>query len=454
MCRGACSPFLKGEPTVVLRTAPIARILFLSSLGETRFAKVKVARKHLSMTSPRRIFYFFLFLGYLLLPFSSAPSDGGVISFGLPFLAISGALAILLSYKQISSIRFPILLAFIFLSFIAFTALIAPDPFQSFARVVPNIVGFMIFVGVYSILRKDPTYIVRFQNVALASGVVCALYYLINFIWKSLDHGIVLVIYERYVGGLASLPWGASNTIAQVLIIALCTTIHSYKTLRDGKLVRVSIFIIASAVLLTLSRSNLITLVLFLLCTSTKRRLLLVSALLCVCALLLIPLFGFEIDLTAYEALIDDRLDKDKVLSGNSRFESWAEKLDYWLINPLPPIGYYGSTFVFGMSGHSYWITTLIEQSVFSVVVSAIFFFYPAFTRWKKFSGGVIGLLLIMLGLMVEDPQFAQPYILMLWLYMGILYGAPGGIRSAMVRSLQTADLKMAKPERAGGHVS
>lgn len=362
--------------------------------------------------------YFFLFIvGMFLLNFSSSPSSGGVVSYGAPFLLLAALLFIPVFVNSLSEFSLQFLLwPTLFVMLMFFTSFLAVSALASLVRAAANFVGYLMFLGLIAASMRHRVSVDSIARVLLVSGAVLALYFLINMMLQSFAFGFRTVILERYVGGAMSLPWGASNIIAQVLLIS----VGSYLVINSKKKLDViCLFLICSGILFTFSRSVSILLVCMLYIILGFKRFSLLM-ILGATAALVYTMFqsGGSME---YDAFLSSRLSVENMQSGNGRLDTAFEKLNYFAQHPFEPIGYYSSTYNFTLSAHNYWITTLVEQSILSVIISLLFFGSVgrmAFVASRKVCYGFI---VIMFGLLVEDPQFVQPYIISLWVYFAVI---------------------------------
>jgi len=376
------------------------------------------------------LFYLFFGVGIVLLPFSTSPDDGGVVSFGLPFLfiaAIPAALIFVYRLKLVDPVLFFLSAAYIAL--IVVMTFFSPSFLQSSARMIVHVIGYLIFLGLVGVLVVDRHSQDIIARMCIISCCILAAYFLVNFVLTSLVTGVESVVMERYVGGAMSLPWGASNTIAQVLLLAFVF----FAVLENRKVIdSIFLLIISLGILFTFSRSVIFLMLLMYFVIFGARRLGKFS----IYGALLVFLIGFAVstDFSSFEGFIADRINPESIYTGNSRLDLMAEKIDYFLFNPLSPIGYYGSLSYFEYSAHNYWLTTLVEQSFIGIIVSFGFFLYVAYKAFSRSAKVGKAFVVIMLALMVEDPHFTQPYIIMFWALLAIL-GSSKGVRCSLPRS-------------------
>ncbi|WP_141232164.1 O-antigen ligase family protein [Pseudomonas lundensis] len=362
-------------------------------------------------------YYIFFTLGMMFLSFSSSPDSGGVITFGVPFFLMSIFLFVPVFTKAINNFSYNFLLwPTLFVALIFTTSLLAVAPLASMVRAAANLIGYMLFLGLVaaSIRRKIPAVLIA--RTLLSAGAVLAIYFIINFVYKSYLFGFQSVILERYVGGAMSLPWGASNTVAQVLLLSVgAYLVIEKKNKRDI----LFLFLICAAILLTFSRSVSFLLICMLYIIVGFRYFLSLSIVAAVIFLShsMVTSSGIE----GYDTFLSSRLSVENMQSGNGRLDSALEKLNYFIDHPFEPIGYYSSIYKFALSAHNYWVTTLVEQSILGVLISV--FLFCAVGRMAYLSSRKVfyGYLIVMMGLMVEDPNFVQPYIISFWVYLAML---------------------------------
>lgn len=388
-------------------------------------------------------------VGCLLLPFSTAPEDGVVFSFGIPFFA----LFVIALYTRIFSSRVVnysaiIVVPFFMLIIMGISIGFSPNILQSLSRWSVNVLGFLLFCGILISIQNKVLSFAVFEMGVVVFGVLLSIYYLGNMAYNSLVFGAEQVVVERYVGGLASIAWGASNNISAVLIFSLATALAAH--VRNEKRAFLSAsFVISLCILATFSRTGYVLMLLIYLARMMmlKRNpipIVLLTVLAMVLAYGLVD-YWREVDYESFERMFFDRFDQDNLITGNGRIDLWASRLEYFLNNPFQPIGYYGSLQVFdGVTAHNAYITLLLEQSILGLIVGAGFLVVPlykaialgvneAYTKSARLY--LVGLVAIMINLFFEDANFTHQYILMLWIYMAIVYGmTSSGIRTPLWR--------------------
>lgn len=368
------------------------------------------------------LFYASLWLGVALLPFSTSPDEGGVVTYGLPFLVvttiISSVLIYIYRFKSIDNVAVVFSTFYVFM--IVIMTLFSPTFVQSSVRMLFNVMGYFIFLGIMVVSSIGRYSIDKIARICIFSCCILAVYFLVNFGLAIFAFGFETVIVERYVGGAMSLPWGASNTIAQVLLLAFVfySVIH-----KGNKFDLVCLLMVSIGIVFTFSRS--VTALMLLMYPFVFGVRLIGKSVICVFVLLF---FGFvladgftSLDLSKYNEFIADRTNAEAIYTGNSRLDLMSNIIDYYFLNPLTPIGYYGSLTYFEYSAHNYWLTTLVEQSILGLIVSFLFLCYVAGKALLTSPKAGKSFMVILLGLMVEDPHFTQPYIILFWLLLGIL---------------------------------
>lgn len=389
---------------------------------------------------------FFLYWGLLLLPFSTSKDGrfGVVVFFGLPCLLLLGALVPIYLLEQSSRGRLGLKrnlysITFISAGYVASMLLfsfVSPMLVPSLVRAVPNLIGYFIFLYLvsFSVLPIDQLAAVytKVSRVLSASGTVLAIYFIGNIAVVSSDLGIRRVLLERYVGGAMSLPWGASNTIAAILLLPLISTacLRRFEA-RSGLGGYVQPAVMFLAILLTMSRGALCALLaaLALFFLTRKNYKLLIFVL--VIAAIAISAFYWG-DHALFAEIWAERASRQKMYEFNGRSEIWHSHLQYFLKHPFEPIGYYASLFTSERtSSHNLLLTTLLEQGIAGLALVLGLFVSAA--RWslaglacgtkrqRDFSALYLcGFFAIFINLQVEDANFTLPYIIYFWIFLGL----------------------------------
>lgn len=364
---------------------------------------------------PTKIFRVLMFLSLLLLAFSTTKEQGGVVTFSAPFLGLT--ILVLLPFALPNLLRidgYVFILSLSYITVMAVATLLSADVVQSFVRFffyLVAIVSFWLLLAVkdrFSINTEYLTKVIQF------AGVSISLYFISNFIYQSVEHGFVNVIYERQVGGLMSLPWAASNVIAQVLLLCLfsCLFVENKSSFSNF-----CVFLFFLAIVLTLSRSVLLLSLPMVFIYFGFVRFSIAFSILAVLITYWMTVYASGlIDLTGFYDFIERRANTNEILSGNDRFELSMNKIEYFLQHPFEPVGFYSSINQFQSTAHNYWVTTLVEQSLFALLVSillfSLFFIRACLLGFKV----GFGFFMVMMGLSVEDPQFTQQYTILIWM--------------------------------------
>lgn len=384
-------------------------------------------------------------LGMLLMPFSTGPGpDSFVIPFGLPFLIVAASLALpylfvkLVNFK--SNVLMLLILPFLHVVWLGFTVVSASLQLTaSGARAAVEFVGFLIFAYIISVSTSGRDGKLVFYNrglrVFVLSGGVLALYFLFSFYFAVDSYGAIAVLLSRYTGGLMSLPWGASNTIASILIMPIFVA-FGLAYLGQGRQRFFSLlfaFAMFTAVLVTQSRSALASILIgiFLLLVVKRTALPIIGI---VGIIIVVLLTGYFSGPDVLEIVFDKRFGDIAELSTlNGRFDIWEIALDYYMNQPLDPIGYYSSQYVFGFSPHNLVITTLIEQGVPGLFLIIALYFSGMLSSLRSSLNNkesnismaaffFCGIITLFIDAQFEDAQFTYPFIVYFWFFLGLLF--------------------------------
>jgi len=329
------------------------------------------------------------------------------------------------------------MLAFYYTFLILVSSFFSPEPKASLARVFPHILGFIIFLFILSLNSLDREERTRFYDKMTAnlvtSGTVMALYYIINLCLVAYSYGLKDVLLERYPGGLISLPWGATNVIAAALIMPIFTAIGKIDIVdsTSRKLTIIEVGIMVLAIFLTLSRNSIIViLVTFFILAMFKRDLKYFITL--IIFFIAVACLFFIYDEQTSTIIYELRSEGSDVSNLNGRIELLETYFMYFIDNPLTPIGYYGSQYIFQLSSHNLILSTLVEQGLHSLL-NLITLFGALFWRCvKRMRSGNLavsnlgcvyccGLLAVFFNLQFEDANFTQQYIIYFWIFLGIM---------------------------------
>jgi len=334
---------------------------------------------------------------------------------------------------------------FIAISAIAF-AFVALQPLPSLYRASM----LLLSIGSFLSLRAEMNTVPNNRNFISFglefAGLTLASYYLINLTIMCIAFGPASVLVERYVGGLSSLPWGASNVIAAALLIALTASL-SNMPLKETWISRVRPYfsiIIVAGILATLSRTvsilAIFILIFFFLKSEKKMYKLFCIAVAASAVAYIFPLY-VDFDSDALVRLIEDRTSTDKIRDLNNRSDIWNDSIKRIVGYPLEPFGYYGSLDAVGSSSHNALLTSLVEQTAIGAlpfICLWLWLFINGITRgfsWrvesKHAKGKVlsIGSAVIAANLLFEDPHYTAPYLIFFWTLLSIFANEVEGQR-------------------------
>lgn len=383
-----------------------------------------------------------VYAGLLFLPFSTGASDKSVvISFGLPFFLVAGYLVIMYLLRKgfnfAPQLRATLFLSTMFAGVMTVTAFFSLNVIASLARVLPNLIGYLIALFILSFVSEDTGKRLRCLNKmtqALAiSGAILAVYFSVNFFVAVKNNSLVEVIIQRYTGGLMSLPWGASNVVVAPLFVPLFAQFaRQYLGDRSklGNLIIVASII--TAVIISQSRTVLLLLIIaFLTIAALKQnvKFILILALVVIASLSVL----YQYDDDVFNFIVESRVTKSEDLSSfNSRPELWQENILYFLRDPLSFAGYYGSPYtMLGVSSHNILLTTLVEQGIAGFCVFVLLvtnYFYCGISACFKGNAlqrkiapvFLLGMAMMLVNLQLEDANFTQQYTIYFWIYFGI----------------------------------
>lgn len=393
---------------------------------------------------------YFMLVGCMLLPFSTSPNSGVVFSFGIPFFVLYIIFSSNIYFKAGSNTYHSILVfpISVVISTAVFTFL-SPEVDKSSIRLAVFVIGFLVFLSLFLRIKKDILTINYIEDCLVLFGAILSCYYIGNIVITSVSSGFGEVIIQRYVGGLSSLPWGASNVISAVIFFPLTAAIAAYLRRKNNYYLVASVLMFL-AILATMSRTGMVLLVaMYFASYFIKEKITLKQVLLPLFAVLVTIMMlsiGKLYSEEAFELLLSDRFSENNLSTGSGRYDSWTDKLTYASDNILDPIGYYASLYVFdGFTAHNYFITTLVEQSITGLIINTLFLIIPFILyRYKvqplmrnTYKWYLLGLAVAMINLFFEDANFTQPYMLISWIYMSICYGlaflshVPGSARQS-----------------------
>jgi hypothetical protein len=403
-----------------------------------------------------KFFRWLLIAGFALLPFSTQsktqesialftlpfPFFEGFYSPGLAILWLACIVGVVCWFQGGARIEFYsrpyILIAYSYVVLVLCLLPVVPDIRASLIRASSHLLGVLLFsllvsgVGYSSINRDQPSQ-AQLPLLALAiTGTILSLYYLLNTVAQTSLAGLQDVVYSRYTGGVNSLPWGASNIVAAVLIITLCAAMQYYTGPRQSRKMLLAVYVIASGVVATLSRNGALCLVLIILSYGLifgRQRLvwMLASGLFFTIILLLLIRANLLTDIV--ETRTSDFVDGTP-LAG--RQEIWSHYIEKLGERPFGFNGFYASLGEFGFSPHNWFLVTYWELGFLGVGLGLALVALPLIEIWREsrrrplLNSRSKTLLLalsftVFLNLQVEDPQFSHQYIVCWWTWQAAI---------------------------------
>jgi O-antigen ligase len=255
------------------------------------------------------------------------------------------------------------------------------------------------------------------------SGFILSIYYVANFFYAASNHGFGNVLFDRVTGGLASLPWGASNVVAGCIVITY-VVLTNIRSVKFSNVMFLS-FVFFLGIAVTFSKTGIVLFfVLFLSFIVSKKKVglsSLLSVIVFIVSFLVVMFYAFSSHLDALSDLVTQRSDFEDLASGNGRFNIWYQALMHFASSPLQPVGYYGSIYHFGHSSHNYYITLLLEQGVIPFFLHVIFFLVLFLKSIALSRLHVVGFIVILINLVFEDVNFVHPYMFYFSFYILIL---------------------------------
>jgi hypothetical protein len=327
------------------------------------------------------------------------------------------------------------------------TSFFAQDPLRSLSRAAFHVNGWFILFYFCTTLttgnrNADLERYRAFVKIFVRSGTVMAGYYIVNFAFQSFQYGVEAVIAERWTGGLASLPWGASNTVAAAVLIpfVLCLQMlaEDSSSRRDrnagiGILLNRAewgayAIIMASGILLTLSRT--VGAIMFIVLAFFFMRRAKVAMVLSIVLTLIGAALLTDFDLGG--EIIEQRFQQGDLDTFNNRSEIWSDFWGFVTANPFGFIGFYNCLFDIGYSGHNFSLTTYVEQSFIGWFAAAALFVIllrkarAVATRndpVDRIHGRFLlaALWAIALNLHFEDAHYTHQYITYWWVFVSLV---------------------------------
>jgi O-antigen ligase len=398
-------------------------------------------------------------LGLLLLPFStpsaSTLGDGVTavaIAYGLPFLALAAlgiAGGILGGWIRVSRrTSWTLFFCAVHVAAIVWFAGYA-GPGRMIARSSGAVLGFALFLYLISVTdtRGTPTpWYERFLSLVVLSGGVLGAYYIVNFVVRAGQYGVGPVLASRVIGGLAALPWNASNVVAGAMLTPFCLSfLVSPRTARVDAALRAAVGLMAGGILLTMSLGAIATAAGFLVIAMPRgSRLKTFTGLV---VLVVIAVGALRLWLGAeFATLLGLAFDLGSSAGGLDRVELFF-KPAFRIIasHPLSPVGYGNTPLVLPGGAHNIWLAYMIEMGVVGVVSWAAVFGALGWRALRLMGRGegrrrregwlyLCWLAAIFTHMMVETPIYTQQAAVYFWAGAGLLVAASGRGDASAVR--------------------
>ncbi|WP_295619181.1 O-antigen ligase [Chamaesiphon sp. GL140_3_metabinner_50] len=329
----------------------------------------------------------------------------------------------------------------------------------SFARSIFDFVGFAIFLYITSnsSISKDATLAYnKISSLFILSGFLMSVYFIINFLLAVQQNSLDKVLLERENGGLMSLPWGASNTIAACLMMPFFSALDRLfnapaqaqaetqiqaqilvkKKKKKSNWMLVIMVTIVMAILITQSRNVTITLLLSTIViggsTKNAKQTSIFVGLLAVIFLSITSFYGQDLD-TIFDARVGDGA--ADIGGFNGRTTLWVISIDYFFNHPLEPLGYFGMLGELGHTGHNIFLTTLVEQGIFGLVAYILFTINNftfclkkmatkslSFVTKRRMVLYTIANFAILIQLQFEDSNLTAQNIVYQWVFLALMY--------------------------------
>ena len=374
-------------------------------------------------------------IGVVSLTFSVAlMGETGIVSVGMPVLAFGLLASTGRLWPGFVRRRHPLVfdLALLYLCCVILSLFWSKNPLQAGWRVAMHVVGFVLWIYLVGAFATRGQAVVRRWALILAlSGVAMACHFLGNLLYLLLSGSIEQALVQRYSGGLMSLQWGASNTVAAALIFPilgamLLATTHP----RAWRLCVAMAAIMLLAIMATMSRNALGSLLIAgAVYAALQRRLQAFVGAVAVFGAMA-ALFAWAIGGDAFDLVMDIR-------SGSS---GYRDRLDLWrrgwgyLLQTFPkPIGFYGSMHRFEVSSHNFLFSYVIEIGAWGLAA----FIGLVAASWRELhrerrriiaAGAPVrpldvclaGFVAMLVNISFEDPQYTQPYIIFFWVFLAL----------------------------------
>jgi O-antigen ligase len=398
--------------------------------------------------------YIIFSLSMYLLPFSTGTGAGSfVIMFALPFFVllfffIAGSLITRkerINYPD--DLKLSLIFAIIHFFAIFIASLMNQSLIMSFARSIFDFFGFAIFLYITSHASKNQNAALVYSKLSLIfvwSGAIMSAYFIVNFLLAVQQNSLDQVLLERENGGLMSLPWGASNTIAGCLMmpffLALDRAFNTKSLKFNSRAVMfLAMLLIMFAIIVTQSRNVIITLLLGMtfvgvLTKNVKPTILFIVTIITI--VISIALLSGQDLSSIFEARVGDQA--QDVGGFNGRTTLWEASILYFSNHPFSPLGYFGMLGEMGHTGHNIFLTTLLEQGIFGLVAYILFLLNNlgfclkkifekslSFAIRRRMTLYLIAMLSMLLQLQFEDSNLTAQNIVYQWIFLALMYVTP-----------------------------
>jgi O-antigen ligase len=388
-----------------------------------------------------------------LLPFSTGGGTGSssvVVTFALPFLVFLCTFIIYNFFSKRERTNYPrefkasIFCALLHIFAIFLSSLMNQNLASAFARSIFHLFGFIIFLYITSNASVNRNAVLVYNKVALmmvSSGFVMSGYFIVNFALAIQQKSFEQVLLERSNGGLMSLPWGASNSIAACLMMPFFLGLDRVVNLKpikktDRSFTIFMMVIMIIAIILTQSRNVIITLVIGLLgislLTGNKKPVFIFVGLVAMIVVPVVTFYSQDLEFI-FATRIGDQ--SDNLEGFNGRTIIWEESISYFTNHPFQPLGYFGMLEEIGHTSHNVFMTTLIEQGIIGLLLYVLFLFNNFAFCIKKMSVKYLSLitrrrtmlyLVAMLSIFIqyqfEDSNLTAQNIIYQWIFLALMY--------------------------------
>jgi O-antigen ligase len=389
-----------------------------------------------------------------LLPFSTGTGAGSfVVTFAFPFLILLFVCIVGIFIVRKEKINYPddlklsALCAFLNVFAIFIASLMNESLILSFARSIFDFFGFAIFLYITASASKNKDAALVHNKISLIfvwSGTIMSIYFIANFLLAVQQNSLDRVLLERENGGLMSLPWGASNTIAGCLMmpffLALDRAFNMKSLKRNSRVIMFfAMLIIMFAIIVTQSRNVIITLLMGMifigvLTKNTKPTLMFLGTI--VTVVISIAIFSGQDLSSIFEARVGDQA--QDVGGFNGRTTLWELSIAYFLNHPFAPLGYFGMLGEMGHTGHNIFLTTLLERGILGLIAYILFLInnlsfcvrkisnkYLSYAIRRRMTLYLIAMLSILLQLQFEDSNLTAQNIVYQWIFLALMYLSP-----------------------------